>query len=306
MGARRWTAVVASFPTFALALLALLALAGCAADEPSGKDRPQAEPGAGEGTVRGFVVDEAIRPVAGAAVAVRSAVGGAGAPVQAETDARGEFALALPAGAYLLEASHARFAPTRSEVQVAEGFESSVVLQFEFPAEMAPYHTTEKWDGFVVCSLSTPAFTSEECGEGVGTPAGRVGKQANNLVRHDFGVDSTDLQTLVVEVAWSPTSEAGTSLVVYTVSDWVCDPECDGNDLGTEHGTSPIHHRVDRDALLEELEQPEPEFSVFVLADDEAGAATLVLNQPFQVFVSKFYRDAAPEGFSFLQQATLA
>ena len=280
-----------------LLLLLPMALAGCS----GGKAPPQAvalEPG--QVLVQGVVIDEAIRPIPAARVAVL------GSDASATTGPDGAFQFALAPGAAVLEATHPRFAPVQQALQVvapAAGQESpKVVLRFTFSAEQAPYMELTKFDGFVVCSLGVSVIFSEECGEGVGTPVGRVGKQGNNAIRHDFTADSPDLKSVVVEQSWEPTSEAGREMLVIFATAWTCEPACGGEAVGdgSMQGPSPLLMRADEDVLAPFLNDPATVFTTYTLARNDATQVNVLLNQAFQLFVSRFYRAPAPEGYSFV------
>jgi hypothetical protein len=273
--------------------LAASALAGCAAQQPAGADVPL---GAGRAALAGVVVDEAIRPVVGAVVSVTD-VG-----VNGTTDAQGAFLLAVPPGDHVLEVKRAGSAPLRQAVSVPATGLRGLNLQLIASTGQAPYVTVLKYDGFVVCSLGASYVFSEECGEGLGTPAGRVGKQANNAIRYDFGVDGPSLKTLVVEQAWEPTSDAGKELLVLLRTNWTCEPACGGNAVGAGdvQGPSPLLLRVDEDGLADPLRTPGVLFTTYTLARNGPTDVNVVLNQGFTLFVSEFYGESAPQGYSFV------
>jgi hypothetical protein len=274
--------------------LALLLLAGCQAKAPpAGADVPLGE---GRAVLAGVVVDEAIRPLAGAVVEVSDA------GLNATADEDGEFQLPVPVGAHVVEVRHPRYAPLRQDVTVPETGLRGLALQLTLPASQAPYATVAKFDGFVVCSVGASVIFSEECGEGVGTPVGRFGKQDNNRIRYDFQAESPSLKTLVVEQAWEPTSEAGKEMLVLLNTAWTCEPACGGDAVGdgSMQGPSPLLLRVDEAGLAPHLEDPATVFTTYTLARNDATQANVLLNQPFQLFVTQFYREAAPEGWSFV------
>ncbi len=287
-GRTRWLRVRGAF-----SLGIILMLAGCS-DAP--KPVAQVEVPPGEALVEGVVVDSAIRPVPGATVVA------VGTDAKATTDDQGEFALSLPVGAAVLEATHPSFAAARAEVDVRPAMVGKVVLTFQFSAETAPYSTLVKYDGFVVCSLGISVIFSEECGEGVGTPAGRVGKQANNAIRYDFQPESPSVKTIVLDMAWEPTSDAGREMLLLFNTGWTCEPACGGDAVGagSMQGPSPQSMRVDEADLAPHLEDPATVFTTYALARNDATQVNALLNQPFQLFVSLFYREPAPEGYSFL------
>ena len=89
----------------------------------------RAQSGAGNGALEGVVVDADARPVPGASVEIRSAE--TGDVRRTVTDSRGRFvALAMPVGAYTLEATLAGFAPSRrTGIVVRVGHAEMVDLQ---------------------------------------------------------------------------------------------------------------------------------------------------------------------------------
>jgi hypothetical protein len=279
-----------------LAAVALLAVvvAGCQAKAPpAGAGVPI---GDGRAALAGVVVDEAIRPLAGAVVDVTDA------GLNATTDAEGRFLLPVPAGSHLVEIRHPRYAALRQAVDVPETGLRGLTLQLTLPASEAPYRTVAKFDGFVVCSLGVSVIFSEECGEGVGTPVGRFGKQANNAIRYDFQAESPSLKTLVVEQVWEPTSDAGREMLVLVDTAWTCEPACGGDAVGEGfmQGPSPLLLRVDEADLAPHLAAPATVFTTYTLARNDPAQANVLLNQPFQLFTTLFYREAAPEGYSFV------
>jgi len=273
---------------------ASLLLAGCA--KSAAPSAPGVVLDAGRVALSGVVVDEAIRPLAGAEVNVTD-VG-----VNATTDANGLFLLPVPPGDHVLEVRRAGFGSVRQAVTVPATGLRGLNLQLVPGASTLPYSTLLKYDGFIVCSLGASYIFSEECGEGVGTPVGRYGKQSNNAIRADFSPDSPSLKTMVVEMAWQPTSEAGQQLLVLLNTNWTCEPACGGNAVGngSVQGPSPLLLRVDEADLAGPLRSPNPVFTTYTLARNGPTDVNVVLQQPFNLFVSMFYYEAAPPGYSFV------
>jgi hypothetical protein len=276
-----------------LALAAAMSLAGCAGESPAPVDVVL---GAGRAVFAGVVVDEAIRPVAGAVVDVTDS------GLEATTDEGGEFLLPVPIGDHLVEVRHASFAPVQQAISVPETGLRGFTLRLSLSASEAPYHVVTKYDGFVTCSLGISLIFSEECGEGVGTPAGRVGKQANNAIRYDFQAESPSLKTVVVEQVWEPTSDAGREMLVVFATNWTCEPACGGDGVGegSMQGPSPLLLRADEADLAPHLADPATVFTTYTLARNDISQVNVLLNQGFQLFVTQFYREAAPEGYSFV------
>lgn len=279
------------------ALLLAAALAGCSGGAgPTPVDVPV---GAGRAVLAGVVVDEAIRPVEGATVDVTDS------GLEATTDEAGAFLLPVPVGDHIVEVRHASFAPVRQTVAVPETGLRGLTLRLVLPASEAPYRVVAKHDGFVVCSLGVSVMFSEECGEGVGTPVGRFGKQDNNAIRYDFQSESPSLKTVVLEQVWEPTSDAGREMLVLLNTDWACEPACEGDAVGAGamQGPSPLLLRVDEADLAPHLQDPATVFTTYTLARNDATQANVLLNQGFQLFVTLFYRESAPEGYSFVAGA---
>lgn len=284
-------------PLLAALALAAVALGGCSGGGGAGGDGADVPVEPGEVLVEGVVVDEAIRPIAGASVTV------VGSDVRATSDEDGEFSFALPAGAAVIEASHPRFAAVQETVQLVAGDPVRVTLRFTFTVENAPYKSLVKYDGFVVCSVGASVIFSEECGEGVGTPVGRYGKQGNNAIRYDFTAENPSLKTIVLDMAWAPTSEAGQEMLFLFNTKWTCEPACGGDAVGagSVQGPSPLVLRVDEPDLAPHLADPATVFTVYALARNDAAQVNVLLNQPFQLFVTTFYREPAPDGYSFVE-----
>lgn len=140
-------------PAAALALLALAALAGCF----GGDGRAQAEPDgatATTGILRGVVVDEAIRPVAGAWVNVTAP----GVAYNATTGDDGLFRfVGLAPGNYIVTAAKRYYAPHQSAAVVLAEVQDpeAVRLQLVFEPRLAPFAQVYKYEGMLECGTNT-------------------------------------------------------------------------------------------------------------------------------------------------------
>jgi hypothetical protein len=317
-------------PLLACLLLTAFVLAGCAGgggdpdvDELAG-EAPELEVTATTGGIRGVVVDEAVRPIKGATVEITST------DKKMETTESGLFAFSgLEAGTYFVKASHPLYDLQQQSVEVVAGVAEPAPVKFLLTRVIFanPYLTTEKFDGYIVCSAGqADVGYSEECGEGAGVPCedpvtgtpvpvcGRVGGQGNNQVQYDFTVDNLDLRSIVVELSWEPTSEAGRELLTYVSTKWVCDPFCGGNVFVNGGGPSPLLLRAEAENGTiggEDFNTTEP-FTVFTWANPYAmdptgttNAPTVVLNQPYQAFVTKSYYLPLPADWSFVAGSSL-
>lgn len=267
------------------------------------------------GGIHGFVVDQEIKPLKGVAILVNPGAH------NTTTNVDGAFAVSnLEAGTYFIKASHPLYATVQQSVEVVAGVldPPDVKLQLQRTIFAQPYITSEKFDGFIVCSAGHSLVGySEECGEGVGTPCvqppipcGRVGGQANNHIQYDFYVDNPSVQTILVELNWEPTAQTAASgqLLTYVSTGWVCDPFCGGNTFVTGAGPSPLYIRADNDTVSGLKLNATSKITAFTWANpdttDPTGTAptpSLILNQPYQLFVTKSYYLPLPADWSLVK-----
>ena len=137
-----------SRPARTLLILVAVVLAGCASGPAHSKSSN--EVGAGDcPVIRGIVVDEAIRPLAGATIEVV----GQNASVPAQTtDKSGAYTLpCLPVGSYLIRASHPLYSTVQQAVEVGDSASPPLVkIQLQRVIFANPYVQVQKFDGFVV------------------------------------------------------------------------------------------------------------------------------------------------------------
>jgi hypothetical protein len=297
--------------SLAVAALALV-LAGCSAS-PAHPPGASASGSLQPGTLVGVVVDQAVRPLAGAAVQVVDA------GRNATTDAQGGFRFeGLTAGNHLVRASSPLYDTQQQSVEVpAAGVAPTVRIQLTRQIFAQPYAQVQKFDGFVVCSVGFSLYASEECGEGVGVPCQvpvfgcqRVGGQGNNHAQWDFWLDGPFVRTLVVEMAWDSTSPTLKEFQLNVANDWTCDPFCNGAQLNVTGGPSPLRGAVDFDGvqLVDHNGTKVPltadtRFSTFVWPNWGSGdpqQLNVAINQPFTQYATAFYYLPAPQGWSFL------
>jgi hypothetical protein len=298
---------------FAVATLAFL-LAGCGGATPDAADAAtdgsiaEAPPGG----IAGVVVDDAVRPIARATVELVDS------GRTTETDDGGLFVFEdVPAGTHFLKASHPLFSDAQQSVDVVDGEVTPTIrIQLVRVIFAEPYAQLQKFDGFIVCSVGFFIYASEECGEGVGVPCEvpqlgcqRVGGQGNNAAQWDFYLDGPFIATLVVEMAWKPSSETLTEFQLNIGNDWTCDPTCNGNPLNVTGGPSPLYATVDfpRELTTKDGEPIELDantrFSTFIWPNwghGDPSQVDVAVNQPFTQYATAFYYLPAPAGWSFL------
>jgi hypothetical protein len=281
-------------------------LAGCSAGTLPGAADPDPEGPSVDATsttggIRGVVVDEAIRPLAGVEVQVL------GTGKNATSDADGLFAVSgLLQASYVVEASHLLYGSAQQAVQVLAGVRDPPLVRFQLVRNerAEPYTETLKFDGFIACSANAVVLLSEECGEGFPTPAGRIGQQANSRVHFDFSVSGADIQGMVVEQAWEATSDAGRGFYTILFANYTCDSAlgyCGGDYAHVMEGESPLRGALDLEAIDTFGVAPGLLMSVYTYASPATMPAGVVLNQPYQTFVTNFYGRPAPDDWSFVR-----
>lgn len=273
----------------ALAMALAAALAGCS-EAPSApaeiviESAPTAEIRSGEealgeapltqtfeaaastrGHIAGVVVDEAIRPIQGAIVRLP------GMNMERPTERDGSFGFVdLYPGPYYLSVEKDGYymAEAMLEVKSEEFTRAKVVLAAIPPPE--PYHTTQKFDGFADVTDTDPSI---------------IWGLACSECTFDLYVDRTNLRTVVFEaVTDNPNQGSGFN---YDIGPYECcdiyasgaslDPwrlELKPEDMGKDD-------RLHVDVMPTSFPTPET-------------------NKRFQVFVTAFYNEPAPVGWSIV------
>ncbi|HUR62384.1 MAG TPA: carboxypeptidase-like regulatory domain-containing protein [Candidatus Thermoplasmatota archaeon] len=159
-----------ALPLAVLALLLAGALSGCAgkaAGTTSSDDVLQAladrdvEIQAGTGSIKGVVVDDAIRPLARVTVAL------GGKQASTLTDASGQFVFtALQPGVYFVAANATRYVATQSSVEVKAGEATTVRIQMQQDYNPVPYHVTQVFRGHIDFWASEGSYVAEEFAPG--------------------------------------------------------------------------------------------------------------------------------------------
>jgi hypothetical protein len=294
----------------AVAVLVLSFLAGCAGGGPATVDggSDNAPIPAGTGRLCLVVVDEAIRPIAGANVTVRLPDGETRAGVSGED---GRACLELPPGTYVVEVRHVHqtYTASQTSAEVEGGREAVVKVQLQRLFEQEPYHETLKFEGFIQCGYAVSGVMSSLC---VNDYTHFVGPYTCPECEHLFDRRSTDFavgagwQTMVFEMTWDPTAQGTSELMRLTISHfprpashWYCGGA----------STDPVLVRMEVGVVCEdqqdepELVPPEglPNMHLFAATNAPPGQpASAAFNQGFTVFINLFYFGKPPEGWSFI------
>lgn len=292
-----------------VAVLAGVLLAGCSGSPSKEAAAGAPGPAPGKGAIDGVVVDDAIRPVAGAQVGLT----GSGAGSNATTGADGTFHFTdLAPGSYLLKATHILYVATQSTVLVDADQATTAKLQMQRLSTQEPFHETMKFDGFLQCAWAVEGAASSTCvndythfvGLGYTCP------QCEHLVdnRGTTYPLGGGWQTQVYEVVWDPSAQGTSPEMRITVSHfprpashWYCS--------GT--GPSPILLRMEVGVECEDQQsdpklvpaEGEANMTMFMAAKAPDGGApvAMAVSQSFTVFMNFFYFGRAPEGWSFVK-----
>jgi hypothetical protein len=201
----------------AVGVVLFLLLAGCAggADSP-GPAGTAAPEDRSKGVLQGIVVDDAIRPVAGASVQVTAP----GVTLNGTTDEQGRFRFAnLDSGTYIVEVSKAFYSPHQRAVVVIAGVQDPELARFQlvFEPSSVPYASVYKYEGFHECGLSSLRVCSNiniatwvvVCGRTGGLVC--IGNVTGDRSLFFQIIDGTPT-FLQAELVWEATSDTGRAL----------------------------------------------------------------------------------------------
>lgn len=194
-------------------LLALLLMAGCA-EVPTDEPLPTVPPPA-QGTLRGVVVDDAIRPLSNATVSITVTDGSL---LNATTDSTGEFGFAdLDAGAYVVRAAKVGYFEAQVTATVLATEETpSVRIVLSVDAAKAAYIAEYPFSGFLQCSATVVAARVAACNPNealaplCGVPVGVCNAGPGNLTEDRFlavhTFDRSGIAFLQSEMVWQDTT----------------------------------------------------------------------------------------------------
>lgn len=234
--------------------MVLVVLSGCAAST-AGDDR--SGEGAEGATLRGVVVDQAIRPLTNASVVAR----GGGADLNTTTGDDGLFEFTgLQPGVYVLTVSKAFYSTQQVTAQVETGKEPATVnIELVLETGILPFANAVKWEGFLECSASIgnwcgianlyPCIVMAQAGQ----PCFAVSNDRSFNFQKEF---FTDLQRipdwLQIEAYWESTQSFSESLGIRFAatnqSEW--DQFSFGPVMANAHGPSPLVVAVPGDGVF--------------------------------------------------------
>jgi hypothetical protein len=266
-----------------------------------------------KGVLLGVVVDEAIRPLKGAAVSLGLPSGA----VDRTTDQDGRFAFGdLEPGTYLVQVSLLQYNSVQSSFEVVANEADPPVHRVQLTRLFAqdPYMEQIKFEGFIACAYAYGV--SSTCVNDYTRLAGAVPGCQGGCLR-DYNVSEQGgnhrefvtaigpgWQTLVMEMVWDPSLSAPASKGTLGMTLSFFERTSTGHWYGSVDGPSPL--RMQMDVGVEGPDQseepalipPEGHPSLFMLFG--AGDEDVAVNQGFQFFQTNFYYAVPPEGWSFV------
>ncbi|MCA1812166.1 MAG: carboxypeptidase-like regulatory domain-containing protein [Halobacteriales archaeon] len=213
-----------------LALIALFLLSGCSSkattDTITGAvDDLQLEATATTGVIRGVVVDEGIRPLAGVLLTATSQ----GSSFTANSTSTGSFGFqGLPPGTYFVKAHKLGFRDTQVSTEVHAGVSDPHPLKVLLSLDstyVKPYASATVFKGFIECGVVTPGVGIAVCSIPNGTTCGNDPVPCSANVTSDnfsmfIAVDGGVPLWIQHELVWDATQAAGNqfSLVARTAT----------------------------------------------------------------------------------------
>ncbi|HLF16302.1 MAG TPA: carboxypeptidase-like regulatory domain-containing protein [Candidatus Thermoplasmatota archaeon] len=291
-----------------LALAAAL-LAGCSGSAT--------DPGSGAATttphhpdsmdIHGLVEDSALRPIAGATLGLLAL------NITATSDASGAFRFDdVPYGIQLVQATAPGYLPGSARVDPTTANETLLVI-LEAAPDTTPRNVTQQYRGILQCAAELLIVTGS-C-DAVLTFAG-VDPVLDQNATWDFEVEA-NWRTLVLDVVFDPDAQPGLDglrVVVRALTDSASLGEY--GQYGRFNGSSPFTVRLEPGASYPDGDAPVPENATVFRIDvypqshgwhsvcDPSGTydcflgAGAGIDVAFDLFVTAFYNEDAPEGWT--------
>lgn len=293
-----------------IALLAAMALAGCADDaqQPAVDDAlgPALTATETTGVLRGLVVDQAIRPLANVSVTLS----GPDVDRQAFTDADGFFGFAaLPPGSYFVTAAKLAYGDVQQSTEVVAGVSEPplVRLQLTFVPSEAPFVVALQRVAFVQCIVpganACAIANLYPCAlAGYCTPV--VQDTSYVQVYDELMSAGRAPDWFQAEMAWDSTQSLSPDLAILSSAHSPDDGAGRDERQAAVSGPSPLTLTMDR-AMGDEWELGTAEGTAYEIfghmqATSAIGSAGFVLNQQVQFYFHAFYGYLPPEGWTLV------
>lgn len=296
--------------------LVVVAFAGCAEETPgeaadgdSDFDDVPVTVTDDTGAIRGVVVNDAIVPIAGAAVSFTVAPGD---ERTTKSDAEGRFAFSeVPPGTYFLEATKVVHESAQASVTVVAGVEQPPIVKVQLTRQFTqdPYLETQQYFGFVGCAYNFGISSTcvndytriaPVCGNGCAPQVTGIVDQRE--YRSEVG---PGWQSIIWEMAWDSSVSGTAEEMQITVSF--------AERIGASHWYTSTSmgqpYRLQCDVGVVCAEQQSGENGEDKISPDgqdnlwnmiSAGDTNIALQQDIEVFQTNFYYAPAPGDWSFI------
>lgn len=254
------------------------------------------------GVIRGVVVDDAIRPIAGAKVTLMGE-----SPKEASTTDQGTFGFdGLPAATYFLKVHKAGYVDAQQSTDVVAGLADPPVVKVQLVADAAnmPYVEDYVFEGFIECSATVGAPPAGYLSGALCSIPNDLTPQTGNVTQDNFGVFyqlAKKPSWIQSEMTWDSTQALGGEMrLQYS---WECDTNngflCD-HDVG---GTSPLLLTANADDI-EVINHGDYSEELFVRVFNQESASSMstvgaTIEQRFTIYTHIFYGYQPPEGWRF-------
>jgi hypothetical protein len=292
-------------PRVALLLAAALLLAGCAASPESKLPAPTPTPT--DMSIVGLVQDESFVPIPGANVSLRLV------NRTTTTDGQGSFRFdGLAESAYLVDVDAPGYDPATLTAEPATATNASLSFILRRPLSLRPSVSTEHFRGILQCAFEA-AIISPSCDSAL-TVAPGAPHVFNDTAAFDMGVNP-NWDAVVVDVDFDPGANPGLDglrLVARGLGDG--DQFGDYQQFGRFNASSPFTVLLQPGAAYADGTGPLPanttlfRFEVYPQSHGwhaTCAAACLLgagagVNVSFDLYVSVFYNQKAPDGYTLL------
>lgn len=276
----------------ALLVLVLAVAAGCTAPPPPPEGLPVDDDGKALPTVEGFVVDEAIRPLAGVVVRIL------GEEANGTTDEEGHYAIRRPtqqAEAVLVSAFATGYRPLSKQMQASRFTPARIDFQLEPDAALVPRVETLQFRGTLSCQVRTPlawpVCTPPDIsigGSGI-TPAPREMTWALDTARGLAGA--------VVQVDWEAETPLAEQMEAILWGPVAGGERATGRGLANVTGTSPLRLEID-EATARGLSDWTAVWLEVRVPEQGSLQVGLAIQQRIDAYATLFYIDPAPPGYT--------
>ena len=282
-------------------LMVSIALAGCNGGNGNGGDGSGGSgtggvlsptvtvnpPSAGKGIMIGVVVDDAIRPIQGAAITVS----GGETVVKTTTDANGGFGFSeLNPGSYSVKAEKLGYFSATQLTEVNEGETNPKAVQLILALDEAtrPFTSTFIFKGFLECGAGSPGGSVNPC---------FASESSQNVFTQELAPGRTP-DFIQSEMTWAPTTPSQGLWMSMFDDTKVCNVEA--CDYVARSGPSPLILSANM-TLLENWGVGDTtgiNHRVFP-GSDEGEPVTVTAQQEFDIVTVVFYGYVPPEGWTF-------